>query len=223
MAGGRLIPVLLTVATLATMLAGDPARAQAGAQGVAGNPWAVCAEQVALAETLRPELPPQLLHAIAKIESGRWNAEHRENFSWPWTVMAEGEGRYLPSKAAAKAEVEALQARGVRNIDVGCMQVNLHYHGHAFDSLDEALDPTMNVAYAAEFLLHLRRQAGSWTRAVGDYHSRSPQHSGPYRARVFKVWREEKRAAFTAEAEARRAWADFERQLAGYLRDEEAL
>lgn len=195
----------------------------AGAHGAGQGGEAVCAEQVALAETLRPDLPPKLLTAIAKVESGRWNAESGENFAWPWTVMAEGKGRYLPSKAAAKAEVEALRARGVQNIDVGCMQINLYYHGHAFDSLDEALDPTFNVAYAAEFLLHLRRQAGSWTRAIGDYHSRTPKHSGPYRARVAKVWRQEKRAAFAAQAQARRNQAAFERHLTGYLRDDGAL
>ena len=55
--------------------------------------------------------------------------------------MAEGRGRYLPSKEAAIAEVQALKAKGITNIDVGCMQVNLYYHGSNFDDLNEAFDP----------------------------------------------------------------------------------
>ena len=37
--------------------------------------------------------------------------------------------------AAAIAAVTRLRARGIRNIDVGCMQVNLHYHGQHFETL----------------------------------------------------------------------------------------
>ncbi|MDZ7712446.1 MAG: hypothetical protein U5L06_04740 [Rhodovibrio sp.] len=82
--------------------------------------------------------------------------------------MAEGRGRYLPSKAAAIAEVRDLQARGVSNIDVGCMQVNLHWHGDAFESLEQAFDPAYNVAYAAAFLLDLAGQRELLaTKAIG--------------------------------------------------------
>ena len=35
------------------------------------------------------------------------------------------------------------------------MQVNLYYHGDAFDNLAEALDPAHNVAYAGTFLKKL--------------------------------------------------------------------
>ena len=37
-------------------------------------------------------------------------------------------------------------------MDVGCMQVNLYHHAHAFSSLDNAFDPQSNVDYAARFL-----------------------------------------------------------------------
>src|SRR3546814_9805696 len=104
--------------------------------------------------------------------------------------MAEGEGRFLPSKAAAIATVRELQARGIRNIDVGCMQVNLHYHPEAFASLAAAFDPAANVAYAAGFLAALREAARSWTRAIGQYHSRPAIRGHGYRAKVFKALRE---------------------------------
>ena len=76
-------------------------------------------------------------------ESGRWDAEAQASFAWPWTVTAEGRGRYLPSKAEALAEVRQLRARGLTNIDVGCMQVNLFYHPDAFDDLNQAFDPDL--------------------------------------------------------------------------------
>ena len=156
--------------------------------------WNICREHTARAEQAR-DLPSHLLSAIALTESGRWHAGEGANLAWPWTVMAEGRGRYLPSKAAAIDTVRRLQARGVKNIDVGCMQVNLHYHPQAFETLEDAFDPAVNVAYAADFLVDLRQEARSWTRAVGQYHSRQAIRGNKYRAKVFKAWREERHRA----------------------------
>jgi soluble lytic murein transglycosylase-like protein len=105
--------------------------------------------------------------------------------------------------------VRRLKARGVTNIDVGCMQVNLRWHGHAFETLEQAFDPAYNVAYAAAFLLDLRASENSWTKAIGVYHSRTPKFSGPYRSKVFRHWRAEKKAAVAARiADRSRADAD---------------
>jgi soluble lytic murein transglycosylase-like protein len=65
------------------------------------------------------------------------------------------------------AEVRALKARKICNINVGCMQINLYYHPDAFADLEAALDPASNVAYAAGYLKNLRTSQGSWTRAAG--------------------------------------------------------
>lgn len=176
--------------------------------------WDLCRQETVRAEAAR-DLPPHLLTAIARTESGRWHAGRSESFAWPWTVMAEGKGRFLPSRAAAIREVRNLQARGVRNIDVGCMQVNLYHHPDAFESLEAAFDPAVNVAYAAEFLVDLRREARSWTRAVGQYHSRQAIRGNNYRAKVFKAWRaerhranRERRARLQAAREASRRDSD---------------
>lgn len=145
-------------------------------------------------------IPRHLLQAIALTESGRSvtlpaagpgdAAKAGKTFTaWPWTVMAEGQGRYLPSKAAAIKEVKKLQSKGVTNIDVGCMQVNLHYHGDAFSSLEEAFDPVHNVAYAAMFLSKLREDRHSWTMAVKFYHSSNRERQSYYRKKVFTTWR----------------------------------
>ena len=198
----RLAAAGALAAALLALAPGGPARAEPASDG---DPWAVCAAATDAAEAMRPDLPAHLLGALAKVESGRWHAASKARLAWPWTVMAEGRGRYLPSKAAAIAEVRDLQARGVSNIDVGCMQVNLHWHGEAFESLEQAFDPAYNVAYAAAFLLDLRASENSWTKAIGVYHSRTPKFSGPYRSKVFRHWRAEKKAAVAARIAERRS------------------
>jgi len=147
----------------------------------------VCAAEVDRQEKLQA-IPERLLHAISLVESGRWDADRKANLAWPWTVMAEGEGRFLPSKQAAIAEVQKLRARGVRNIDVGCMQVNLLAHPDAFATLDEAFDPRSNVAYAAHFLNELHDQTGNWPQAGAFYHSQTPELAAPYKAKLMAVW-----------------------------------
>ncbi|MDD9905997.1 MAG: transglycosylase SLT domain-containing protein [Rhodospirillaceae bacterium] len=135
----------------------------------------------------RSGIPNRLLEAIASVESGRWNRETGVNIAWPWTVTAEGAGKFYPSRRAAIAAVEALQRRGIRNIDVGCMQINLGYHPDAFRSLNHAFDPSTNVAYAAKFLKELRIQRRSWDKAMRYYHSSDPKRQRYYGDKVYKA------------------------------------
>ncbi len=196
----------LSIFAALAALAAPPAWAEPPAGPGPGADWALCDRHATLAGR-RAGLPDHLLGAIAKVESGRWNAERQAILAWPWTVMAEGRGRYLPSREAALAEVRALQARGVRNIDVGCQQINLKHHPQAFESLAQAFDPARNAAYAAGFLRSLRDETRSWTVAIGRYHSRTPHLMGRYRLKVFRAWREARHQARRKEREARRAAA----------------
>ncbi|RAU22709.1 murein transglycosylase [Paramagnetospirillum kuznetsovii] len=148
---------------------------------------AICAGETAAAERSYG-IPAALLHSISIVESGRYDSERRAVIAWPWTVMAEGQGRYFPSKAEAIAEVRKLKARGVQNIDVGCMQVNLRYHPTAFANLDEAFDPAANVGYAARFLKGLFDATGHWPTAASYYHSQTPSLAAIYRDKLMKVW-----------------------------------
>ena len=70
------------------------------------------------------------------------------------------------------------------------MQVNLGYHGDAFASLDEALEPASNVAYGARFLKRLRLETRSWARATARYHSSDPDRGQAYRDKVYRLWHE---------------------------------
>ena len=189
------------------LIAGGDGRA---ASLIPPDPWRLCAEAIATQERAQA-IPRHLLSAIALAESGRNHPSTGRPTPWPWSVMAEGQGRYLATKADAIAEVRGLLARGVRNIDVGCMQVNLYYHGDAFASLDLALDPNTNVAYAGGFLRDLFEASGSWQEAAGLYHSATPEHKNPYQARVVRYWADQQRlevagdgpGALTAAIDAR--------------------
>lgn len=166
----------------------------AGASAINGDDKEICAWAAAKAERLY-RLPSKLLKSIALAETGRWDTARKEAFAWPWAVGATGGGGYFATKQQAIEEVKRLRKRGVTNIDVGCMQVNLQYHAKAFSSLEQALDPTENAEYAASFLFRLHHQLSSWTRAVAAYHSgdSSSKRGHRYWRRVFAFWNEERR------------------------------
>lgn len=147
-------------------------------------------------------IPRGLLQAIGRVESGRRDPETGQFAPWPWTINAEGEGKYFPTREAAIAHVRQLQARGVRIIDVGCMQVNLHHHPNAFASLEQAFDPLINAQYAARFLTELNGGRADWRQAAGHYHSQTPERAGPYREKVLAAWEQEARNAGDSSAEA---------------------
>lgn len=130
---------------------------------------------------------PGLLQTIASVESGRWNAARGERMAWPWTVHANGKGYYYKTKNEAVAAVKAMQAQGLRNIDVGCMQINLRYHGGAFSSLEEAFDPEKNAAYSAQFLKKLyQRNKEDWKKTAMQYHSKNLRKGINYKNRLEK-------------------------------------
>ena len=153
----------------------------------------------------RKAIPRGLLQAISLAESGRWfegtGSAKGEIIAWPWTVTTGGKGHFLPNRVDAIAFVQALQANGVENIDVGCMQINLKYHPDAFSSIEQAFDAHANAAYAADFLKVRHAVSNSWLQAAGDYHSTTPKLNQTYRAKVSKLWKQTAQANFmTASA-----------------------
>jgi hypothetical protein len=175
-AGRRPVAVLAIVVVFAGQAAAGPVDELCG----------VLAHQAERAEGI----PRGLVQALALAESGRWLASEGTTRPWPWTITSGNDSFYLSSKSAALRKIHELRAEGRSNIDVGCMQVNLGYHGHAFASVAEALEPASNVAYAARFLRQLREETQSWERATARYHSRHPSRGRAYREKVFRWWNE---------------------------------
>ncbi len=151
--------------------------------------WNICLEAVNSAERLNA-IPLYLLRAISQAESGRWHSGKKANIAWPWTVTSSGAGKFFDTKAEAIAEVEFLMTKGVRNIDVGCMQINLEAHTNAFSTIEDALDPPKNVAYGAKYLTTMYRLTRNWLKAAGGYHSMTPHLNAKYQAKVGHIWNE---------------------------------
>lgn len=206
---GRVLALALTLAAIG-WIALTPAHAEIFGR-VTRGPADAC--RIAIDRVERADrLPAQLLTAISLVESGRSDPDTGEKIAWPWTVNNAGDGRYFASKAQAIQHVRALWAKGERNIDVGCMQINLLYHPEAFVDLDEAFDPEANVAYASFYLRELRDDKHSWSLAVAHYHSATPERGQLYRKKVFDTWTNarldydrQQRAAVVAEFQELRA------------------
>ncbi len=153
----------------------------------AADPALLCETAITSAE-YAGRLPPRLLGAIGLTETGRVDPGSGRVRPWPWTINAEGEGQFFQTRQQAVVAVRALQARGVRSIDVGCLQVNLAYHPTAFATLEEAFDPRANATYAARFLNALYVEGRDWARAIAAYHSATPALGVAYKALVMARW-----------------------------------
>ena len=175
------------LALLAVFIISQQARAEDAAPGWAQQQSAQCVAAITAAES-RYATAPGLLSAIARAESGRPVPPLKGLQPWPWAINADGAAYYFDSKEVAVAWTQQALARGVRQIDVGCMQINLQSHPTAFRSVDEAFDPAANAGFAARFLIQLRDDAsGNWYLATGWYHSRTPELAEPYRQRVADI------------------------------------
>ena len=157
--------------------------------------WDLC--QAATHSIERKErLPDKILKAISIAESGRRDDLNKSIVAWTWTVTSGSKEWYLDSKAEAVAHARSLIRSGIRNIDVGCMQINLHYHGKNFNDLEHVFDPLTNVSYAAVFLKKLYKGTSGgksgWMTAVGNYHSRTPEFHNRYRVRVAEIWKNQR-------------------------------
>ena len=135
----------------------------------------------------RLNTPSGLLQAISLKETGRWDQKRGMSYPWPWTVTANGKGIYFATKKEAIDKVQSLKKKGIRNIDVGCMQINLFYHPNAFDNLEQAFDPLTNTRYAADFLTNLYKNNGSWNLAIERYHSGNTTRGTKYRKAVIHL------------------------------------
>lgn len=123
-------------------------------------------------------IPSGLLSALAFVESK----------CTPYAVHAKGQSHYFKTKSDAVHFVNTMRAQGVRNIDVGYMQLNVPSHLSQFGSVDQMLDIGHNIHYAARLLKQLYKRYGNWPDAVQRYRSVFCEESRRYQAKVYRVW-----------------------------------
>ncbi|WP_370674098.1 transglycosylase SLT domain-containing protein [Pleomorphomonas sp. PLEO] len=110
-------------------------------------------------------IPLGVLYAVGMTESGGKKGLQ------PLAMNIAGKPYVASSLTDALARFQKERSRGVKLIDLGCMQINQHYHGERFASVAEMFDPHKNVQYAARFLNELRARHDTWTMAVARYHA----------------------------------------------------
>lgn len=124
----------------------------------------VCEREIAAA-ALKYQVPAGILYSVGLTETGRKGSLQ------PFAMNIAGKPFFGESAADVLARFATARAEGVKLIDLGCMQINYHFHGENFASPEDMLDPRRNVEYAAKFLARLHARHETWTMAVARYHA----------------------------------------------------
>ena len=124
----------------------------------------ICEREIAAAAD-KYGVPEGILYSVGLTETGRRGSLQ------PWALNIEGKAVFAASRKDAISAFSDARTRGARLIDLGCMQINHHYHGDQFSSPDDMLNPRKNVEYAAKFLSRLHSRHVTWTMAVARYHA----------------------------------------------------
>lgn len=123
-------------------------------------------------------VPVLVLHGIAMTESGKpWSDGVRR--PWPWTLNSVKGPMFFATKDEAARVLESIIAEGIRNVDIGLMQVNWGYHHATVSSPAELLEPATNIRVASQILREaMTRTQGDVGKAVGAYHAgHSPERA----------------------------------------------
>lgn len=148
--------LLAATAVCALMTFSTPSFAQDGIN---------CSQLIANTESRR-QIPRGLLMAIAVTESGMNGIPN------PHAMNIAGKSYHARDLEDMAQVISNNWTRGVRSIDVGCMQINLKYHGDKFSRLTDLLHSPTNVEYGASYLIKLAIDRGSWREGVMDYHNK---------------------------------------------------
>ena len=126
----------------------------------------------------RNRIPRGLLSAIVGVESG---------FN-PTAINIEGKTVTINDKSEAIKTIKNALNQGVTNIDIGIAQINYRWHKDNFNNIEEMINPTANIEYAAKLLSSLFKQHGTWHKAIRHYHSANPNHHKQYSRKVVIAW-----------------------------------
>ena len=144
-------------------------------------------DKIARQVELERSLPSDILTSIALVEAGRRQKDGSIK-SWPWSLNHAGKSLFFENKFEAINYLKKNIKPSFKNIDVGCMQINVKWHREHFESFSSMIDPRTNIEYAAQFLTNLKMAHGSWEKAIKHYHSSTSKLHTKYYAKVAKVW-----------------------------------
>lgn len=125
-------------------------------------------------------VPTGVLYSVGLTETGVRGSLQ------PYALNIEGKPVFARSAAEAVTAFRNAQSQGATLIDLGCMQINHHYHAREFASVRQMLDPHANVDYAARFLVDLKKRYSTWSMAVARYHA-GPDNNPAQKRYICKV------------------------------------
>jgi hypothetical protein len=149
--------------------------------GAAAEEKLACEREMARAAR-QYDIPLNVLFAVGLTEAGHHGVLNA------YDINVDKRSVHSDSLEQALDRVAYEKAHGAKLIDIGCMQINQHWHGKNFHSLSEMFDPALNVSYAARFLKELKAREGSWTLAVARYNA-GPNNNGAQKIYVCAVMR----------------------------------
>ncbi len=129
-----------------------------------GTGAGICEAQIQAAAA-KYGIPEGILYSVGLTETGR------KGSLYPYAMNIEGKAFFPPSREDAMRKFHEARSEGKKLIDIGCMQINHHFHGENFASAEQMFDPRLNVEYAARFLSNLHGRHETWTMAVARYHA----------------------------------------------------
>jgi soluble lytic murein transglycosylase-like protein len=154
---GRHLSAILATALTIPALAISTSEASASTGGICEREISAAAEKY--------QVPEGILYSVGLTETGKKGSLQ------PWSLNVEGKAYFADSEQEAEQVFDEASREGAVLIDLGCMQINHHYHGENFTGVAEMLDPRKNVEYAAKFLAQLHAKHVTWTMAVARYHA----------------------------------------------------
>ncbi len=146
-----------------------------------GEQWEKAADSV--------EINPILLYAVALAESASHRGAQRIS-PWPYAIRVGDDAVYAKSKAEAEAVLNrALKEKKKHHLDVGLMQINLHWHGSRVDSPTALLDPVTNLNLGSRILAEaIASSPTDLELGIGRYHSWKEERARWYGKRVLMIY-----------------------------------
>ncbi|MCG7879830.1 MAG: transglycosylase SLT domain-containing protein [Candidatus Thiodiazotropha endolucinida] len=128
-------------------------------------------------------IDPRLLYAIALNESGR--RYDKGIAPHPYVFRADDGAHYFNSLTAASTALLA-RLKNTSMIDIGMMQINIHYH--PVENPVRLLEPAYNLDAAASYLKETLSSTDSIVIGIGRYHSWKPRRARWYGLRIINTY-----------------------------------
>lgn len=124
------------------------------------TPWGISAREY--------DLDPWLLFAISLEETGRYDKARGAITPWPYTTHRNGVVIQHETQEDAIKQINAWEAAGIKNYDVGPFQINRRWHAERFLKIEHMLDVSISAKYVGELLRSaIGRSNGNVLEAVG--------------------------------------------------------